>query len=174
MPNTMSAALSISGVITEILTGDRDGDLSLMPAALRNYRVSKQSDSGGAVIAYRDVRTGVASSQTVDYDLIGTLTDAAGNTLSFDLVFLIVLVNTSASSLTSPILIGPKASSSLTTGPWADASDRSRANHSNGIVWLYNPSGWAVSAGSDIFSVETPGSGSGYSWDIAILGKDNA
>jgi len=170
----MSAALSISGVVTEILTGDRDGDLSLMPAALRNLRISKQSDSGGSIIAYRDVRTGVASSQTQDYDLIGSLTDAAGNTLNFDLVFLILLVNTSAASLTNPILIGPKASSSLTTGPWADASDRTRANHSNGFAMLYNPTGWAVSAGADIFSVETPGSGSGYAWDLLILGKDNA
>lgn len=174
MPNVMSGALSISMIVSEILSGDRRGDVSLAPLNLRNRRISYASDSGGSLIAYRDIRTGVASSQTVDYDLVGTLTDGDGNTLNFDLVFAIAIVNTSASSLTNPIKIGPKASSSWTTGPWADASDRNNVTHSNSAVILQSVSGWGAVAGSDIFSVETPGSGSGYAWDIVIIGKDNA
>ena len=89
-------------------------------------------------------------------------------------MLLLALLNTSAASLTTPIQIGPAVSNGW-LGFWADASDRSKVYASNGLLLLYAGLGATVTAGTaDSISVITPGTGSGYAWELLVIGRDNA
>lgn len=170
-----SATLSLSLLVNEIRTAvDATGTLDLGPSWLQNRRISFSDGATFSLKAYRNIRSGVASSQTVTYDLLGSLTDTAGGTINFDDVLVLALLNTSASSLTTPIQVGPAASNGW-LGFWADASDRSKVYADNGLLLLYAGLGATVTAGTaDSISVITPGTGSGYAWELLVIGRDNA
>jgi hypothetical protein len=135
----------------------------------------RPADGANKLLAYLDTQSGVAASQTQDYDLVGTLTDLDGTTLSFDLVYLVILVNQGA---TYAITCGPKGSTTWGVGAteqgfWADASDRTYVPP-GGFVILHSPTGVPASAGSDVFQVLTAGGTSANAWSMLVVGRDNA
>jgi hypothetical protein len=166
--STFSGSLSLNLILTELLTGEQTGDLSLVPAELRGRRIGYASGTGYTLKGYRDKQDGIAASQTVNYDLIGTLTDKSGNTINMDVVEAVIVVNRSASG--GDLTLGP-TSGAAWLGILADVSDRLKIPAGGFVVWR-GPSG-TVSAGSDGLSITTPGSGSAYAWDFIAIGRDN-
>jgi len=134
-------------------------------------------------LAYSTIATGIAASTTTVYDLVGSLTDLSGTTISFAEVTTIAIRNLSATAA-NYLTMGPDATNgfgvvSSNKGFWADASDRNviPANYDSqtgdgGWVILHSRGGVPCAAGStDELAVITQGGTSANTWELVILGR---
>lgn len=171
------------------IAGVEVGDTSSQGPRIANHTFEKIVDMLAGTSdnqinkAYTKLESGIGSSVTTVYDLIGSLTDVNGTVINFDEVVLIVVENLSNTAV-NYLLVGPDATAGFGTlaanvGFWADASDRSvvQAGSTTGgssFLMLFAPGGVPAAAGStDELAIITGGSASGATWRITIFGRDN-
>jgi hypothetical protein len=185
MSSTFNASMAISLVLNEMVsTGVKAGNV---PAKfLADLRMATGTTDGQVNKGYYRRYTGIAASTITSIDLIGTLTDLSGTTISFDEVVLIAIRNLSDTAA-NYLEVGPHGTNGFgalasNRGFWKSSTSRSivsadattAAVGGGGFLILYAPAGVpAVQATSDILSVETGGSASGATFEILILGRDN-
>lgn len=165
---TVSAVLSAKAVISYTKTGE-GGDLKQTTTVGSDLTMRDGTASGYQDLRYVESATSIAASSSSDYDLAGTLTDDAGDTITFVEVTAI-LVKASASN-TNNVVIGG-ASSNGFTGPFG-GSTHTISVQPGGTAMLIAPNaGWSVTAGTgDILKIANSGSGSAVVFDLAILGR---
>lgn len=174
-------AVTISGV--EVVTDSGSGTKVQKHELSWLIDLANGTSAGQIDLAYSETKTGVAASTTTVYDLAGSLTDLAGDTIAFAEVVLIAIRNRSTTAV-NRIHIGPDATNGFgveasNLGFWADASDRSVVaadfdSDANDGSWciMHCRSGVAVSGGStDELAVITQSGSSSNTWDIVILGR---
>ena len=134
-------------------------------------------------LCYSTIATGIAASTTTVYDLVGSLTDLSGTTISFAEVVTIAIRNLSATAA-NYLTMGPDATNGFgvvasNKGFWADASDRSvisacydSQTGDGGWEIKHCRAGVACAAGStDELAVITQGGTSANTWELVILGR---
>lgn len=176
MSTTVTARVALDIVFNEVISsGLKQGAL---PARfLQEHALANGTSDGQIDRAYAKRETGIGASVTTVYDLVGSLTDTEGNTISFAEVVLIAIRNRS-STAANWLSMGPDATNgfgvvSSNKGFWADASDRT-VIPADGDSWvvLYSRGGVPAAAGStDELAVITQGGTSSNTWDILILGR---
>lgn len=185
MSSTFNAALHLDLIATELFaSGNKRGPL---PARiLSDVRMATGTADGAINKAFYKQYTGIGAGVTTSIDLVGSLTDASGDTINFDEVVLIFIRNLS-SAAANYLEIGPHATNGFgvlasNRGVWKDISDRTilpadstAANLGGGAFFLhYNVAGVPAAAGStDILAITTGGSASAAAFEVLILGRDN-
>jgi hypothetical protein len=142
------------------------------------YDLANGTSNGAIDTSYHEIITGIGASTTTVRDLVGSLTDEAGNTLTFAEVVLIACRNLS-STAANVLEIGPDATSgfgvlSSNKGFWKDASDRNVLPADGGKSWLilYSDAGVPAAAGStDELAIITQSGTSANTWELLILGR---
>ena len=175
MPSTFSGFLNLTAQANELIDeGIASGSI---PAKIVEELSFSQGTSAGQINkAYYKRESGISSSVTTVYDLIGTLTDKSGATINFDQVVLIIIKNLSTDTA-DHLEVGPDSSHGFgvlasNQGFWKDASDRSIVPANSFAVW-YSYAGVPAAAGSsDELAVITPSGSAANTWDILILGRD--
>jgi len=144
--------------------------------ARRDFALANGTSDGQCDLVWSDRRSlAAATSETLD--LSGTaLTDAAGTAIAFAQVDYIIVLNRNTTA-GDDLHIGQNSSNGF-TGPWADASDRavcpagSSAGAQDGLLFIGNPQGWAVTAGTgDLLYIENIDASNAISYDIIIIGR---
>ena len=179
MSTTFSASISIDILFREVVSltlggGSLDKRFSVLVDAATGTSDNQIN------VAYATTVTGVAASTTTVYDLVGSLTDTSGTVINFDEVVLIAIRNKSTTAA-NYLTVGPDATNGFgvvasNVGFWADASDRN-VIAADGYSWmvLHCKAGVPAAAGStDELAVITQGGTSANTWDIMLLGRDNA
>jgi hypothetical protein len=121
-----------------------------------------------ADLIWTDTRT-IAASGTDDLDLAGSLTGMLGGTLTFARIRAIYVA--AAVANTNNVVIGAAASNQF-VGPFG-ASTHTAMVKPGGVFLAANrdTTGWAVTASTaDLLRIANSGSGTGVTYDIAILG----
>lgn len=121
-----------------------------------------------ADLLWSDTRT-IAASGTDDLDLAGSLTSALGGTITFARIRALYVAASSANA--NNVVVGGAASNGFIN--WvADATDKVIVRP-GGFLLLANRDaiGYAVTASTgDLLRIANSGSGTGVTYDIAILG----
>lgn len=126
-------------------------------AALTNGTAAGKAD----LMYYDDSRT-LGASASASYDLAGSLSDPFGTVLTFVKVKAIAIVNSGAGSITI-------ARPATNGAPIFDAASDAITVPTGGTVFLYNPTGWNITAGTgDLLSVTADGTGATF--EILIVG----
>ena len=139
--------------------------------------------NGNIDLVYSDYQTGIAASTTTVYDLVGSLTNLSGATISFAEIVTIAIRNRSATAA-NVLTVGPDATAGFgvlasNKGFWADASDRSvipadydtQTGDGSWLI-LHSRGGVPCAAGStDELAVITQSGTSANAWEIVILGR---
>lgn len=177
--STVSGRVSLSILAREILAAgisrgviDREFTALLdLPNGTADGQINK---------CYAKRTTGIGATTTV-YNLINTLLDEDGVAINFDEVVLIAVRNLSTTAA-SYFTVGPDASNGFgvlasNKGFWPAAigSGGGSIVAADGDSWcvMHSKGGVPAATGStDELSIVTPGTGN--TWDILILGRDNA
>ena len=176
MSSTVSGSLSLNILAREILaSGIKKGVIDHSFSSLLD--LPNGANDNQINRAYSKVETGIAASVTTVYDLVGSLTDGEGVTMSITEVVLIAIRNLS-STAANWLSIGPDATAGFgamasNKGFWADASDRNTLA-ADGDSWLvlYSKGGVpAAAASTDELAVITQGGTSLNTWQILVLGR---
>ena len=164
---------TLTGRLMVELTAELSGALDL--ASLRSqlpYKVqldlANGSGAGQANKIFHDKRA-LAASATEDLDLSGTLTDPFGATLTFTKVR--VLMIKAAAANVNNVLVGG-ASATQVSSLFADVADV-LVVRPGGMFLVTAPdaTGYAISATTDLLKIANSGSGTGVTYDIAVLGS---
>jgi hypothetical protein len=130
-------------------------------------------------VAWAKREAGIAASTVTVYDLVGSLTNTEGTTITFDEVVLVAIKNRSSASA-NYIEVGPDATNGFgvlasNVGFWKDVSDRNIIA-ADGGSWLvfHTKAGVPVVGGStDELAVITPSGSASNTWDVLVLGRKN-
>lgn len=165
---TVQAVLSAKAVISYVKSGE-GGDLKQTTTIGADLTMKTGTASEQQDLRYVESATSIAASSSSNYDLAGSLTDDAGDTITFVEVTAII-VKASADN-TNDVVIGGAASNGF-TGPFG-GSTHTIAVQPGGTAMLIAPkAGWTVTAGTgDILKIANSGSGSAVVFDLAILGR---
>lgn len=165
MPMTANLTAKLAGT----LTGTPDlGSAGYSFALTKAIALSTGTGADQADLVWTDTRT-IAASGTDDLDLAGSLTGMLGGTLTFARIRAIYVA--AATANTNNVLIGAAASNQF-VGPFG-ASTHTLAVKPGGVALLANrdTTGWAVTAATaDLLRIANSGSGTGVTYDIAIIG----
>jgi hypothetical protein len=138
---------------------------------LENIDLSYGTSEGNIDLAWATTETAIAASTTTTYDL--TSETFLSEARVFKEVVLIAVRN-KRETAAAYLSVGPDSSDGFgATGPWADASDRSRIGPEGWFV-QYDPVGWTVDATHKVLDVITSAvAGATNSWDIIVLGRSS-
>lgn len=123
------------------------------------------TSNGQADRAWRDDRS-LSSAANEELDLAGSLVDELGATLTFVEVTTIMIV--SAAANTTDLTIG--GATAEFQAFFAAAGDK-LVLKPGGVLFIHNPAGWAVGAGSTDDLLITNGSGAAANYSIAVVGR---
>lgn len=180
---TVNGRISLDLLFNEILQDSVSGDKGVFTRKFSALVDLATGTSDNQInVAYADTKTGIGASVTTVYDLIGTLTNRAGDTLNFDEVVLVAVKNLS-STAANYLTVGPDATAGFgvvasNVGFWAAAlgSGGGSVVPADGGSWvvMHCKGGVPAAAGStDELSVVTQSGTSSNTWQIMILGRDN-
>jgi hypothetical protein len=178
MATTFSGRVALDLLFTEIISNShKSGSVPSKLSALVDMATGTSNNQIN--VAYAATVTGVGATTTV-YDLLGVLTNTEGTVINFDEVVLVAIKNLGTTA-TQYLTIGPDATNgfgivSSNVGFWAAAlgSGGGSVVAADGDSWtvMHCKGGVPAAAGStDELSVVTTGTGN--TWTIMILGRDN-
>lgn len=178
--STFKAAVNIDILLSEMIQGGLQN--GLVPSRfLEAFSLATGTSDGQINKGYYKRETGIGSSVTTVYDLIGTLLDTSGTVINFDEVVLIAIKNLGTTA-TQYLTIGPDVTAgfgiiSSNKGFWVAA-----IGSGGGSIILADGGSWTVfhayggvpaaAASTDELSVVTQAV-TGNTWDLVILGRDN-
>lgn len=176
MSNTISGSVLLDLAFQEVIAfGNKAGPVT---TRLREaYDLTNGTTDGSIDRAYAKREVSIGSAVTTVYDLVGSLTDTEGTTISAAEIVLIAVKNLSTTAA-NYLTVGPDATNgfgvvSSNKGFWADASDRN-VIPADGYSWvvLHSRGGVPCSAGStDELAVITQSGTSGNTWDLLVLAR---
>lgn len=167
MSTTLAATLALSLVANfnqGIDVGTLNQDVKFVP----NYVFTDGTGANQAKILFSDTRT-LAASATENLDLAGVLTDAFGNTVTFDKIKAIIV--TAAPGNTNAVIFGGAASAQA--APWfGDVSD-TNVIRPGGLLCMVAPdaTGFDVTATTaDLLKMANGGGSTSVTYTIVLIG----
>lgn len=132
----------------------------------KKFDIDSGTNDGEANMMFSDSRE-IAASGTDDLDLYGGLTDAFGGTINFTVVKGILIY--AHSTNTNNVLVGGDAAPFVN---WvADGSDIVVVKP-GGIMWLYDPAGYAVTnTTADVLQIANSAGSTVVNYDIILFGE---
>jgi hypothetical protein len=167
--NNFTARASYSGTVSKTLDMDTNiGNPSASISLVQNTTFTNGDAANKANLLWYDAETIAASSNT-DIDLVGSLTTAYGDTVSFDKIKGVLIRNTSTDS-TCIIRVGGAGATAWYD--WTEANDSYVSVKAGGSMMLLAPdaNGYDIEAGSDTLRLANVSATAIASYEIAVIG----
>ncbi len=136
-------------------------------------RLTSGTSTGQADRCYYAERTLVAAANET-LDLAGVLEDLYGNVLTFVTVKLLVVknLNTAAGSMEfGPNTASAGAGVAGTSPPWKAVANKNHVAINGGVLFMYNPAGWTVTATTaDLLYAENLSGANAVTYRVLIIG----
>lgn len=166
---TTSLSVTVGLAIAAAYANSLDTGSVSYPASFNpNFVFTDGTGANQAKYLYTDTRT-LGASATEDLDLAGVLTDAFGNTLTFDKIKALII--TAAATNTNDVLVGGSATAQASAF-FGDVTDVVKVKP-GGLLALVAPNatGYDITATTaDLLKLANSGAGTGVTYTIVIIG----
>jgi hypothetical protein len=169
-PAAPAFAAGVNAVITAEVKGQSAGSNGLVQPLgfdqIATMRLVAGTGSGKADQMYSSASRSLSASGTEDLDLVGTLVNTQGGTLSCAKVKAIWV--RAAAGNTNAVVLGNAGSNGF-TGPFGGAT-HTIAVRPGGFVLLTDVAGWTVTPSTgDLLHVANSSSGTAVSYDVTVI-----